>query len=201
VKNNTFINRRKPARFEWALNKALIIALASFAIVLGYVGFIDLWQHLYKTASSLDIGLIVAVTTLVIAIGLIMFARYTERRLEIETQLKTQKIEIYDQFLLQLGKLFQREHGNADLIQLIVEWQSKLILWSDNETLYHLFLWHDSLLAQDANSLTKLEGFLRALREEIGHPSSDLEQGAFLHLMINHGAFLQKLSKPKNGKS
>ncbi|MEI7843360.1 MAG: hypothetical protein WCI39_10030 [Gallionellaceae bacterium] len=192
MKNNTLLNRRKPAPMEWLFNKAMVIALASVAIVIGYVGFIDLWNSLYKTATSLDIWLIIALTSLVIASGLVMFGRYAERKLEIETQLKIQKIELYDQFLIQLSKIFQREHGNDDLIKLIAEWQSKLLLWSDNETLFHLFRWHDSLITHNINSLIILELFIRSLREEIGHPSSEIEQGAFIHLMINHSAFFQQ---------
>jgi len=200
VKNNALLNRRKPAHIEWLLNKTLVIALASVAIVIGYVGFIDIWRSLYQTATSLDIWLIIALTSLVIATGLVMFGRYAERKLEIETQLKIQKIEIYDQFLIELSLLFQREHSNADLLNFITEWQSKLILWSDSETLKSLLHWHNSLITQDKNSLKILETFIRTLREEIGQPSSEIEQGALIHLMINHDAFLQKHTQLHNGK-
>lgn len=192
MNKNTLLNRRKPAPTEWLLNKTLVIALASVAIVITYVGFIDLWHNLYKTATSLDIWLIIALTSLVIASGLVMFGRYAERKLEIETQVKIQKIEMYDQFLIELSQLFQREHSNTDLLNFITEWQSKLILWSDSETLKSLLHWHDSLITQDKNSFKMLETFIRNLRDEIGHPSNEIEQGALIHLMINHGTFLQK---------
>ncbi|MDP2806246.1 MAG: hypothetical protein Q8O24_09930 [Gallionellaceae bacterium] len=200
MKNNSILNRRKPASIEWLLNKTLVIALASVAIVLGYIGVIDLWSRLYKTATSLDIWLIIAVTSLVIAAGLVMFGRYAERKLVIETQLIAQKIEIYDELLIQLSQTFQRNHSNAELLSFISEWQSKLILWSDSPTLYSLLRWHDSLIAQDENSLKMLDNFLRTLREEIGHPSSEIEQGALIHLMINHDSFLQKHAQLHVGK-
>jgi len=200
VKKNTLLNRRKPAPGEWLFNKALVIALASIAIVIGYVGFIDLWHSLYQTATSLDIWLIIAVTSLVIATGSIMLGRYAERKLAIEAQFKIQKIEIYEQFLTDLSKIFQREHNNTDLINFIAEWQGKLILWSDGPTLHKLFRWHDSLITQNENSLKMFEDFIRTQREEIGHPSSEIEQGALIHLMINHSAFLQKRAKSDDGK-
>jgi len=192
VKNNALLNRRKPAPREWLLNKALVITLASIAIVIGYLGFIDLWQNLYQTATSLDIWLIIALTSLVIATGVIMLGRYAERKLAIEAQYKIPKIELYEQFLTDLSKIFQREHNNTDLINFIAVWQGKLILWSDSDTLHKLFRWHDSLITQNENSLKMLEDFICTQREEIGHPSGEIEQGALIHLMINHSAFLRK---------
>jgi signal transduction histidine kinase len=194
------VNRRKPAQIAWAFNKTLVIALAAVAIVIAYVGFIDLWSNLYHAASSLDIWLIIAVTSLVIATGVMMAGRYAERKLEIEAQKKAQKIEIYDQLLAQLSQLFQREHKNENLLLFIAEWQSKLILWSDSNTLHCFFRWHDSLITQPENSLKMLGRFMCALREEMGNPTSEIEQGALIHLMINHGNFLQQPTPPQAKK-
>jgi hypothetical protein len=41
-----------------------------------------------------------------------------------------------------------------------------------------------------------LDDFIRAMREEIGHPTHNIEQGAFIHLMIDHAAFLNDHSHP-----
>jgi hypothetical protein len=186
---------------EWVLNKTLIISLASIAIVVGYVAFLDVWQHLYNTASALDIWLIIALTTFVISTGVVMVGRYFERRLEIEARLKAQKIDIYDSLLQKLSQIFQREHSNTDLVVFITEWQSKLMLWSNSATLNSMWLWHDGLVTQNEKSLFLLDDFIRAMREEVGHSSSEIEQGAFIHLMINHGAFLKEHAHPAPEKS
>lgn len=192
MNNKSLLNRRKPAETEWLLNKSLIVALAAAAIVIGYVAFIDVWQQLYSTASALDIWLIIALTTFVISTGVVMVGRYFERRLEIEARFKAQRIDLYDSLLQELSQIFQREHNNADLIVFITEWQSKLMLWSDSATLHSMWLWHDSLITKSEKSLFLLDDFIRAMREEAGHSSNEIEQGAFIHLMINHGAFLKE---------
>lgn len=190
-------NRRQPAKIEWIFGKILIVSLASIAIVVGYIAVLNAWYHIYSTASTLDIWLIIAVTTFVIATGVVMLGRYFERRLEIEAKRRTQKIEVYDDFLKELAQIFHREHNNDDLIAFLTVWQSKLILWSEGETLIALVHWHDSLMNQRnrEHALMLLDDFIRALREEIGHSSTEIERGAFIHLMINHGAFLAAHSR------
>ncbi len=195
--NKTLINRRKPAKTAWVLNKTLIVSLSSIAIVIGYSAFLDTWHNIYKTATSLDTWLIIAVTTFVITTGVVMTGRYFERKLEVEAKLKIQKIDVYDDFLKDLSAIFHRDHNSADLIDFLTLWQSKLILWSEGETLLALIRWHDSLMTEQhrEHSLMMLDDFIRALREEIGHSSTGIERGAFIHLMINHGAFLQQHSR------
>jgi len=190
--NKALANRRRPARNLWALNKTLVVTLASVAIVVGYFAFLNTWHSIYSTASSLDVWLIISITTFTVVTGIVMTGRFLERRLAIDANLRSQKIDLYDDLLKDLSKLFQREHNNSDLIAFINTWQSKLLLWSEGETLNALFRWHHSLMAPNGHdhSLLMLDDFIRALREEIGHPTNHIEQGAFIHLMIDHAAFL-----------
>lgn len=194
------LNRRKAAGFVWTLNKSLLAMLAATAIVLSYFLFQSAWLTAYNTATTMDIWLIISVTAFMVATGLVMTGRYFERKLELESNLRGQKIDIYDDFLHGLTLLFKRDHTHEELVAYVTLWQSKLILWGDGETIHALIRWHDSLFIPNGgdHALQMLDDFIRALRNELGHTSSKIEQGAFIHLMINHDIFLREHTQEKS---
>lgn len=61
--NRALTNRRKPAKIEWVLSKALVITLASVAIVVGFIFFRDALHSFFNAVSAMDVWLIIAVTT------------------------------------------------------------------------------------------------------------------------------------------
>lgn len=196
MKNINQKNYRKPTQFKLTAFRLVLVALASAAIVLFYVVCLDISEHVYSAVTSLDVWLIIIVIALVLASGIIMLGRYRELQLIKKEEERSKKIELYDEFLKELSRTFRRDHSNSDFIDLLIEWQSTFLLWGNAETLNALGRWNKSLtFAEGKDSLIMLDDFIRALRKEIGHPDSHLEQGAFIHLMINHGAFLIEHSR------
>jgi hypothetical protein len=168
--------------------------------ILGFLGWLlfsvfrSAWHSLVGVNPQLAGALVTGAATILVGTATVMLGRYFEREREIEAQFRTKKIEIYDQFLCELFKVFHagsQELVNDQLVGFMRDWQRKLVLWAGPEVLRTYFLFMSRLKAgdPDAQAVLLMDDFFRALRSDIGQSSAGLKRGAFSHLIFRHPEF------------
>jgi len=125
-----------------------------------------------------------------------MLGRHLERKREIESHFRAQKIEIYDEMLSELFKLFasgEKEQDSADgsdneIVEFLREWQKKMVLWGGAPVLAAYIAWSTNLKQGKVNAQTVflMDEFFRAMRKDIGLSNSNLKKGVFSHFLFRH---------------
>jgi len=146
------------------------------------------------------IGLLTAATTILVSTSTVVLGRYLERKKEIESHFRAQKIEIYDEFLKEFFKLFNdTEDGSEpyDMVPFLKEWQRKMIVWGGEDVLKSYIDWMARLKAgePDARAMWMTEDFFRAIRKDLGQSSKNLPKGSFIHLILRNADFFIKMSQ------
>lgn len=188
-----------PMRFRAILRRSgrLLAGTAVLALLLGLVaviglGVVLLWQSLKEMSPDLAGALIAAAATVLVATVTIMLGRRHEKARDIEAHFRSAKIEMYDEFLKELFRLFQGGTTGESLVPFLREWQRKLVLWGGADVLRTYFKWKSLLKSGSptAQSIFAMDEFFRALRKDIGQGSFGLEKGAFAHLILRHAEVL-----------
>jgi hypothetical protein len=121
------------------MNKLKMIGLnlLAIALLIVFITFLywlitGIWNQFKALDKQVAIGLLTAATTILVATITVVLGRYLERKKEIEAHFRTQKIEIYDDFLKEFFKLFN-DAGTGrepdDMVPFLKEWQRKMIVW------------------------------------------------------------------------
>ncbi|MDO0946111.1 hypothetical protein [Chromohalobacter israelensis] len=173
---------------QMALGFAILIAI--FAGL--YWLITSLWSWFSALNSDLAVGMLTASSTIIVATVTLVLGRYLERVKEAESHLRSQKIEMYDEFLKQLFSLFHQE-GEAeseDLVSFLQEWQRKLVVWGGPNVLKTFIKWKEymSYKEPDAQTVFLMDEFFRAMRKDIGLSNKNLDKGFFSHLILRHAS-------------
>ena len=104
----------------------ILLALISFWIL------ISLWRWFAGLNSDLEVGMLTASSTVIVATVTLVLGRYFERIKEAESHLRSQKIEMYDDFLKELFASFHDEEDSTsdELVHFLQDWQRKLVVWA-----------------------------------------------------------------------
>jgi hypothetical protein len=187
---------------KWKMRGLNLLAMALFiaAIVLLYWVVTVIWEQFKTLDKQVAIGLLTAATTIFVSTITVVLGRYLERKKEIESHFRAQKIEIYDAFLKEFFKLFS-DTGTAkereDMAPFLREWQRKMIVWGGQDVLKSYIDWMERLKAgePDAKAMWMAEDFFRAVRKDLGHPSKKLPRGAFLRMILRNAELFIQMSK------
>lgn len=185
--------------------KSIVTSLFSVAILVAFIATIYLlirgvWHQFMGLDKQVAIGLLTAATTILVSTITVVLGRYLERRKEIEAHFRTQKIEIYDEFLKEFFKLFN-EAGSGkepeEMVPFLREWQRKMIVWGGQDVLKSYIDWMARLKSgePDAKAMWMTEDFFRAIRKDLGHSSRKLPKGAFIHLILRNAEFFIQMSR------
>lgn len=168
----------------------------SFILLIGLIAglvwsVIFLWNWFSTLNSDLAVGMLTASSTIIVATLTLVLGRFFERVKEAESHLRAQKIELYDDFLKEIFKLF---HGKDDyeadnLVPFLQEWQRKLVVWGGPNVLSSFVKWKLYLASNnkpDAKSVFLMDDFFREMRKDIGLSNRGLEKGFFSHLILRH---------------
>lgn len=181
---------------QMALGFAVLIAI--FAGL--YWLLTSLWSWFSALNSDLAVGMLTASSTIIVATVTLVLGRYLERVKEAESHLRSQKIEMYDEFLKQFFALFHQE-GEAeseDLVPFLQEWQRKLVVWGGPNVLKAFIKWKEymSYREPDAQTVFLMDEFFRTMRKDIGLSNKNLDKGFFSHLILRHASlFLSEAKK------
>jgi hypothetical protein len=87
------------------------LALAIFAALcwLFYLTLHHAWLALVGVSPQLAVALIAGTSTILVGTLTVTLGRYYERKRDIESHFRTEKIKIYDEFLQELFKVFHSE--------------------------------------------------------------------------------------------
>ena len=148
--------------------------------------------------SDLAVGLLTASSTIIVATITLVVGKYFERVKEAETQLRAQKISMYDDFLKRVFELFfqEGEKESDDLVEFLQEWQRKLVVWGGPEVLKSFIAWKQSLSEDpNAQSILRMGEFFMAMRKDIGLSNRGIEAGHFSHLILRHANLFLSTAK------
>lgn len=157
-----------------------------------------IWRQFVALDANLAVGLLTAVSTVLVATLTIVLGRYFERKKEVEAHYREKKTEIYDSFLKEFFGLFHSpDKENVDLVPFLQEWQRQMILWGGQEVLIAFMKWRQNLAkgVPDAESTYLTDAFFRAVRQDLGLSNKGLERGSFVRLMLKHPDLFFAMSK------
>ncbi|WP_141441354.1 hypothetical protein [Vreelandella titanicae] len=191
--------KQSQSKKQVALGLAVLIAI--FAVFYWLVT--SLWSWFSELNSDLAVGMLTASSTVIVATVTLVLGRYLERVKEAESHLRSQKIEMYDEFLKQLFSLFHQERSqdSEDLVSFLQEWQRKLVVWGGPNVLKAFIQWKEymSYKEPDAQTVFLMDAFFRAMRRDIGLSNKNLDKGCFSHLLLRHASlFLAEAKKNPN---
>lgn len=184
----------KASRLQITFGLVLLASLLAGVIWL----VVGLWNWFASLESDMAVGMLTASSTIIVATTTLVLGRYFERVKEAETHLRTQKIQLYDEFLKEFFELFYSEGGaDKDLVPFLREWQRKLVVWGGPKVLFSFITWKNHLASgdPDAQSVFLMDAFFRAMRHDIGLSNRGLERGFFSHVILRHANFFLSLAK------
>jgi len=179
---------------QWLLGVVILIV----AIVLVCLVFLGL----YKLFSGLPPQVATALLTIIAgglsAIVTATVTKRSEKRLEIERQIRQQKIPIYESFLPFWFKIVPGKGTSAstmsqeEIVEFLQNFTQQMIAWGSDDVLKAYCQVRKSLVAQANNPgqngyapILLIEEMLYAIRRDLGHKNSGLTQGDVLALFIN----------------
>ncbi|MFB9151096.1 hypothetical protein [Roseovarius ramblicola] len=183
---------------------SVLIALAclfGFGWLLLWV-FDYVWSGISSTDDKLSVAIVAGFFSILGAALTVTLGRHFDRKREIETHFREKKIKIYDQFLVELFKVFHgtdKSSGDKkEVTAFLREWQRTLVLWGGNNVLRAYFAWMSNLkqAKPDVQTIFLMDDFFRALRRDIGQSSFGIKKGEFSHLWLQHAdLFLEEAKK------
>ncbi|WP_336949599.1 hypothetical protein [Acinetobacter junii] len=146
---------------------------------------------------QLAIALITGSSTIIVATLTVVLGKYFERLKEIDSHHRTKKVEIYDEFLISVFKVFFDNDPEFDLVKFLQEWQRKIIMWASPNVIKAFVDWkiHLAKSPPNAQTLFLMENLFKAMRKDIGLSNKNLDKGAFSHFILKESELFLSLAK------
>ena len=186
------------------MKKALpiILGLILICAIIFFIYWLlsSLWNQLKTVDEKLAIALVTAATTIFVSTVTVVLGRYYERKRDLQASFREKKIQIYDDFLKEFFKMTSSPEENQksdDMVAFMREWQRKMILWGGQDVLKTYIDWMSKLKSgePDARAMWMTEDFFRSIRKDLGHSSSKLPKGTFIHLILKNANLFIKMSE------
>ncbi len=149
----------------------------------------SVWEELISIDAKLAIGIVAAVGTVFGATLTVTLGKYFERKQAVEAHFRERKVEIYDEFLKELFKLFGYE-GRLDegFVPFLQEWKRKMVVWGGSNVLLTYIKWitHLSNTEPDAETMFFMGDFLLAMRKDLGLSNKGIDRKTFAYLIMRH---------------
>ena len=131
-------------------------------------------------------------TILISALGLII-SRYFQQKREQEVAHRDKKTEMYDTYLKKLFdllKFLDKKHtGNTEeLTTFLREFQRKLILWANPDTIKSYAEWHEELTTppQRVKAIISMIDFFLSIRKDLGHSNKGIKREQIARLFLRY---------------
>ena len=185
---------------------SILIPLACLAAILAVLSwvFYQIWEQFKLLDPAVSVALLTGATTVLVATLTVVLGKNYERKKDIEAHYRSKKVEIYDEFLCELFKLFDESRVDRDaesLVKFLREWQRKIILWGGQDVLRKYILWISHLKkgVPDVQSMLLMEKFFLEIRKDLGHKNNKLDEGTLISLMLkNPDLFMKKAKENPN---
>lgn len=171
------------------------------ALCLGsYYLIVEVWAQFKLLDPQVSVAIFTTSTTVMVATLTIVISKQMERKKDIEAHYRERKIEIYDEFLAELYKIFNSENISEDedgFANFLREWQRKMILWGGQEVLLKYLKWIKNIQRGniDVQAMFLMEDFFKEIRKDLGHKNNKLEKGTFVHLILQNSELFLTLAK------
>ncbi|APV36281.1 hypothetical protein BEN76_09730 [Acinetobacter soli] len=179
------------------VNLILAFILLACMIFVVYLIISSFFSWFKEINPQLAIALITGSSTIIVATLTVVLGKYYERLKEIESHHRARKVEIYDEFLISVFKVFYEDDSNFDLVKFLQEWQRKIIMWASPSVIKAFIDWKIHLAKSPPNAKTffLMEDLFKAMRKDIGLSNKNLDKGAFSHFIMKEADLFLALSK------
>ena len=167
-----------------------LIILAALIVGTGVAVKVGLSWLFEGVDPGVSTAIVAAVTTIVVSVGGVVLGRYLERRQQVEVEIRERKIPVYDSMTTQLlDGVFSGKDGNTEVLEtLFRDVTPKLVTWASDDvirawTKFRKFAIRNS--GENIELMFLFEEILKAVRQDLGHKSNNLEKGDLLGLFIN----------------
>lgn len=178
-----------------------IIALGLF-LAIAYLTLAGIQASMHSIAGT-NPSILAASIAAVASVTTFVVGKYIDRRQEIESHFRSEKIKIYDAFINDIFTAINSSQSLSQkaLTETLQAWHQKLIIWGGPEVVRSCYLWMDNLRNNQptVRSLQLLENFFFALRSDVGQSSKNLDSGIIMKLILRQGdLFTVSLRKNPN---
>jgi hypothetical protein len=160
-----------------------------------YLFIVAVIDKLNSVSGDLSKALIAGGIAICTAVATLVLGKIWERKLQIQQHIRERKIPVYEeQIRTFFGVLFESKFKKPDdtndpeaLAKAFVAFSEKLVIWGGPDVIkaWCEFRSNDWETSTHAQSLAKLETFIKAVRKELGNANKSLDKGELLRLFIN----------------
>ncbi len=182
------------------ISNKIIQFLLSIFIIVGFIGLVwYIFNRIWSLFSNLNDGvlaaIVTAITTFLVTFISIILAKYYERKLLIEKEMRDKKIPAYNEFIEFIFKILDQENKKKkiteqEMTQFFSTFTRQILVWGSDEVIAQWSSYRRSALSEvsdgaNNNSMFELEKLLIAIRKDTGHKNSNIKKGDLLRLFIN----------------
>lgn len=192
----------------WAWIVLALLLVLTICLILGliriagfvWVGFIDL----DKTVAA---AIVAGVFTVLATTITVMVGRYFEEKRKQSELYRDRKINMYDQFISRIFKLFAdtgdesgKDENESDLVEFLREHQRQFLLWSNPGVIRAYSEWRKRLNGEpNVQTVMYMEKFFLAVRRDLGHSNWGIKTGDTSGFILRHiDFFLTQAAKNPN---
>lgn len=162
----------------------------------------QIWLSFQNLDKQVSTSLVAGSVTILTATLTVVLGKYYERKKEIESHYRAKKTEIYDEFLLEVFKLFKKNSvgeklEDNNLVEFMMEWQRKMILWGGQSVFVKYLEWMTNISSSPPSirSMYLMEEFFIEIRKDLGQNSSSIPRGSIIRLMLKEPELFFELEK------
>lgn len=176
--------------------KTTLLALISLAIIVLFLGLL-VWvtfTSLSSLSAQVSVPVLAAIITAAASVYVVVKTKQSDRKKEIEQELRKQKAPIYEDFSSFLFKLLKSEKmgrppSGKEMLDFIVKFHQRLLVWGDDAVIkewsnFKRFS-NDPEKQKNFEIVFQVERILFAIRADMGHSNKGLKAGDLLALFVN----------------
>jgi hypothetical protein len=170
-----------------SLTIGVILILGSIFLLWQIAHYV--WHQFLLLPASLAVGLLTAASTVLVATATVVLGRTYDRQREIESHFRARKLEIYDEFLKELFRVFHAAaKEQPDLVEFLRDWQRKIVVWGGPAVLLRYIEWMRHLRTKPASaeSFFKMGDMILEMRKDLGQSNKGLSRQTFVHTLLKH---------------
>ena len=177
---------RAKATLSVLITLALLIAAVVVIAVGARMGLGWLFEGVDPGVSA---AIVAATATILVSVASVTLGRYLERRHQIEVEIRERKIPIYNTMIAGLikGLLESKDGQTANLEALFRELTPQLVTWASDDVIKAWKTFKTFSATGDPDPIPVMfvfENVLKAVRQDLGHKSTDLVPGDLLSLFV-----------------
>ncbi|MFZ1258454.1 MAG: hypothetical protein WAQ25_03210 [Candidatus Saccharimonas sp.] len=175
------------------LNLMLGLALIALLGWLLFTALIELYKWYNGLSESIQTGIITAIPIILVAIVGYFANQSLETKRSVEQAMRPRKLELYDDFLKFIMRIFGNEKVNKrptddDMMKFFVTKTPELMTFASNNVIEKWGKLRVSLSDENTKDEQKMfivEDLFRAIRSDLGHSRRGSHKGDILRLFIN----------------